>query len=77
VRIWSDVPAWAPGDPTMYVSVERSIAAGLTLRPFAVTALDTLEWDKARPAADRAKRAAGMTRAREAELLAMWERRGR
>ncbi len=77
VRIWSDVPAWAPGDPTMYVSVERSVAAGLTFRPFAVTALDTLEWDKARPAADRAKRAAGMTRAREAELLAMWGRRGR
>lgn len=77
VRIWSDVPAWAPGDPTMYVSVERSVAAGLTFRPLAVTALDTLEWDKARPAAERAKRAAGMTRAREAELLAMWGRRGR
>lgn len=77
VRIWSDVPAWAPGDPTMYVSVERSVAAGLTYRPFAVTALDTLEWDKARPAADRVKRAAGMTRAREAELLALWGRRAR
>lgn len=77
VRIWSDVPAWAPGDGTMFVSVERSVAAGLTYRPFAVTALDTLEWDKARPAADRAKRAAGMTRARETELLAMWRQRGR
>jgi len=77
VRIWSDVPAWAPGDPTMYVSVERSIAAGLTFRPFAVTALDTLEWDKARPAAERAKRAAGMTRARETELLALWGRQRR
>jgi len=77
VRIWSDVPAWAPGDGTMYVSVDRAVAAGLTYRPFAVTALDTLEWDKARPAADRAKRAAGMTRAREAELLAMWRQRGR
>jgi 2'-hydroxyisoflavone reductase len=77
VRIWSDLPAWAPGDGTMYVSVDRAVAAGLTYRPFAVTALDTLEWDKARPAADRAKRAAGMTRAREAELLAMWRQRGR
>ena len=76
VRIWSDLPAWAPGDPLMYVSVERAVAAGLSYRPLAVTALDTLEWDKARPAAERGKRAAGMTRAREAELLALWHQRG-
>lgn len=77
VRIWSDVPAWAPGDPMMYVSVARAIAAGLTYRPFAVTALDTLQWDLARPAAERGKRAAGMTRAREAELLGVWRQRAR
>jgi 2'-hydroxyisoflavone reductase len=76
-RIWSEIPAWAPGDPLMYVSVKRAVAAGLTYRPFAVTALDTLEWDKSRPAADRAKRAAGMTRARESELLAAWRQKGR
>jgi 2'-hydroxyisoflavone reductase len=75
--IWSEIPAWAPGDPLMYVSVARAVAAGLTYRPFAVTALDTLEWDKSRPAADRAKRAAGMTRAREAELLALWKKGAR
>ena len=75
--IWSEIPAWAPGDALMYVSVARAVAAGLTYRPFAVTALDTIEWDKARPAAERAKRAAGMTRAREAELLALWRKRGR
>jgi 2'-hydroxyisoflavone reductase len=75
VRIWSELPAWAPGDPLMYVSVARAIAAGLTYRPFAVTALDTLEWDKSRPAPERAKRAAGMTRQREAELLALWKQR--
>jgi 2'-hydroxyisoflavone reductase len=77
VRIWSDIPAWAPGDPMMYVSVARAVDAGLTYRPLAVTALDTLQWDLARPAADRMKRAAGMTRAREAELLAMWRQRAR
>jgi len=75
VRIWSELPAWAPGDPLMYVSVKRAVAAGLTYRPLAVTARDTLEWDLSRPAADRAKRAAGMTRAREAELLALWKER--
>ncbi len=77
VRMWSDLPAWAPGDPMMYVSVARAVAAGLTYRPLAVTALDTLQWDLARPAAERTKRAAGMTRAREAELLALWRQRAR
>ena len=76
VRIWGELPAWAPGDPLMYVSVARAVAAGLTYRPFAVTAHDTLVWDKGRPAAERAKRAAGLPRAREAELLALWRKRG-
>lgn len=77
VRIWGDLPAWAPGDPLMSVSVARAVAAGLTYRPLAVTALDTLEWDKARPAAERAKRAAGLPREREAALLARWRQRER
>ena len=72
LRVWSDIPAWAPGDPLMFVNVKRAVAAGLTFRPLATTAADTIEWDKARPAAERAKRAAGMTRAREAEVLAAW-----
>ncbi len=72
VAIWSELPAWAPGDPLMYVDVSRAVAAGLTYRPLADTARDTLAWDKARPAAERAKRAAGMTRAREQELLTRW-----
>lgn len=75
VGIWSEMPAWAPGDPLMYVNVSRAIAAGLTYRPLAVTAMDTIAWDKARPEAERAKRAAGMTRAREKELLALWKKR--
>lgn len=76
-RIWSEIPAWAPGDPLMYVNVSKAVAAGLTYRPFAVTALDTLEWDKQRPAAERAKRQAGMTREREREILARWKARAR
>jgi 2'-hydroxyisoflavone reductase len=54
------------------VSVARAVAAGLTYRPLAVTAMDTIAWDKARPAAERSKRAAGIPRAREAEVLARW-----
>lgn len=75
VRVWSDLPAWAPGEPLMYVSVERAVAAGLTFRPFAVTARDTINWDRSRPPAERATRAAGLTRAREAEVLAAWRAR--
>ncbi len=77
VRIWSELPAWAPGDPLMYVNVKRAVAAGLTYRPLAVTAFDTLQWDLARPAAERAKRAAGLPRARETELLALWRQRSK
>ncbi|MBK8250153.1 MAG: NAD-dependent epimerase/dehydratase family protein [Gemmatimonadetes bacterium] len=77
LRIWSDIPAWAPGDPLMYVSVARAVAAGLTYRPLATTAMDLIAWDKARPAAEREKRAAGITRAREAEVLAAWKQRSR
>jgi len=72
---WSDIPAWSPGEPLMYVDVSRAVAAGLTFRTLADTARDTLAWDKARPAAERAKRAAGMSRAREKELLAAWRAR--
>ncbi len=77
VQIWGEMPAWAPGDPLMYVKVSKAIAAGLTYRPFAVTARDTLEWDKARPAAERAKRQAGMKREREAEILKAWKARAK
>lgn len=59
----------------MYVNVERAVAAGLTFRPFAVTARDTIAWDRSRPPAERAKRAAGLSRAREAEVLAAWRAR--
>ena len=76
VRPWSDVPAWIPGDGLMYVDIRRALAEGLTFRPLAVTALDTLEWDKARPAEERENRSAGMSRERERELLEAWQRRG-
>jgi 2'-hydroxyisoflavone reductase len=72
VRPWGDLPAWIPGDALGYVNVDRAIAAGLTFRPLAVTALDTLEWDKTRPPEERAERRAGMSREREAELLKQW-----
>jgi 2'-hydroxyisoflavone reductase len=53
VAVWSQLPAWAPGEPLMFVSVKRAVDAGLTFRPLAVTAADTIAWDKSRPAAER------------------------
>ncbi len=76
VAMWSELPAWAGGNPIMYVDVSKAVAAGLTYRPLADTARDTVEWDKSRPAADRAKRAAGLPREREKQLLALWNARG-
>ena len=49
-----------------------SYAVGLTLRPLAETARDTLAWQRATPDAVRT----GLTRQREAEVLAAWRARG-
>jgi len=72
VQPWSDLPAWIPGDPLMFVDVRDAVAAGLTFRPLAVTARDLLAWDKTRPAEERANRSFGMTREREREVLSAW-----
>ena len=75
LRPWSDLPAWIPGDPLSLVSVARAVNAGLTYRPLAVTALDTLEWDRTRPDEVRDERRAGMSREREREVLEAWAAR--
>lgn len=50
----------------------RAIAAGLRFRPLAVTARDTLDWHRTRSAAEQATLRTGLSREREAELLARW-----
>jgi nucleoside-diphosphate-sugar epimerase len=69
---WSDLPAWIPGAPLMFVDVRDAVAAGLTFRPLSVTARDTLDWDKTRPAEERENRRVGMSREREREVLEAW-----
>ncbi|MBX3147827.1 MAG: SDR family oxidoreductase [Gemmatimonadales bacterium] len=49
---------------------DRAFAAGLTFRPFADTARDTLHWFKTLPAARQAKLLAGLTAEQEQKLLA-------
>jgi 2'-hydroxyisoflavone reductase len=76
VSPWSDLPAWIPGDPLMFVAYQRSVDAGLTFRPLADTARDTLLWDETRPAEQRTNRRFGMSRAREREVLEAWHAAG-
>ena len=77
VAPWGEMPLWVGSDPGMAgfaaVSVEKALAAGLTSRPIAETIRDTLKWHATRP---EAPLRAGITREREAELLAKWHARG-
>jgi 2'-hydroxyisoflavone reductase len=51
------------------------VGAGLTFRPLAVTARDTIDWFKTLPADRQSKMLAGLTPEREAQVLAAWHAR--
>jgi 2'-hydroxyisoflavone reductase len=76
VRAWSDMPVWIPprGETAGFMrrSIARALAAGLTFRPLADTARDTLTYYHAQPADRQAALRAGMEPAREKEILALW-----
>lgn len=81
VRAWSNMPVWTADGPENGAfsrrSIAKALAAGLTFRPLAVTAKETLAWNKTRPEADlqalaEGKRA-GISAQREADLLAAWK----
>ena len=81
VRGWRHMPIWLPPNgPTagfLRRSVAKALAAGLTFRPLAVTAKDTLDWHKTRPAEEQKATlegaVAGIPPAKEAEVLAAWK----
>jgi 2'-hydroxyisoflavone reductase len=77
VQAWSDMPVWVPGQGESAgfarISVRKALAAGLTFRPLATTAADTLAWFNQQPAERQAKLHAGLAPEREAELLAAWK----
>lgn len=74
---WSDLPAWIPAGPETSGfgtrSIARALAAGLTFRPHAQTALDTLAWWRTLPAERRAELRAGLKPEREQAILAAWK----
>lgn len=81
VRGWRHMPIWLPPQgPTagfLRRNVSKAVANGLTFRPLAVTAHDTLAWHKTRPDAEQSAlldgAVAGISAAREAEVLAAWK----
>jgi 2'-hydroxyisoflavone reductase len=83
VRAWRDMTVWEPpvGRTAGYQrrDASKAIAKGLTFRPVAVTAKDTLDWHKTRPAAEQEATLAGTINGvglkREAEVLAAWKTR--
>lgn len=76
VAPWSDMPVWVPprGEEGGFttISIRRALDKGLTFRPLSDTARATLDWFKKQPAERQAKLRAGITKEREAEVLAAW-----
>ena len=85
VRGWRHMPIWLPPNgPTagfLRRSNAKAVAAGLTFRPLAMTAKDTLDWHKTRPEAEQKATVegavAGISPTKEAEVLAAWKASGR
>ena len=78
VSPWGDMPTWIPRTDPDYAGANASNArarsAGLTFRPLAVTAVDSLEWFNAAPADAQARmlKGAGLAADRERQVLASW-----
>lgn len=79
VRPWMDMTVWIPPregfEGFARVECGRAIAEGLTFRPLAETARDTLEWFQTLPEERRSRMKAGLPAEREAEVLAAWHAR--
>lgn len=73
VTPWSELPVWLGGEEAglTQIDIGRALAQGLTMRPHEATLADTLAW--ARGGVPR-KPKAGLSREREAALLASWKK---
>lgn len=79
VRRWVDMPAWVPpsGESAGFArrNISRAISKGLSFRPLASTAKDTLDFYESEPEERKAKLRAGLAPEREKEVLAAWHGR--
>ncbi|MFD8564700.1 NAD-dependent epimerase/dehydratase family protein [Streptosporangium canum] len=73
---WTGLPLWRDYKGTWHVDAERARKAGLVCRPLAETVADTYAWLRggALVASERSAEL-GITREREAQLLAAWDAR--
>ena len=75
VEPWSDMPVWTGKDSGLaQTKIDRALSKGLTFRPLADTARDTLAWFKSLPQDRRSHLRAGLTSEHEAEVLAAWHK---
>lgn len=76
VAPWSHMPVWIPPSGAYAGFAQRSIAKalahGLSFRPLADTARDTLDWFRTLPDDRQAALRAGIDAVREREVLAAW-----
>jgi 2'-hydroxyisoflavone reductase len=79
VRPYQEMPVWQPArggrEGFARFDITPELALGLTFRPLAVTARDTLDYYHAQPAERQATLRAGLTPEREQEVLTEWHRR--
>ena len=76
IEAWSDMPVWTGEEAGMArTNINRALAKGLTFRPLAETARDTLAWFKSQSQDRQSKLKAGLTAERETEVLAAWHKR--
>lgn len=76
IRPYSNMPVWMPPGPGREgfakFDLTPEVEAGLTFRPLAVTAKETLDYHFSRPLEEQDPLKAGVTPEREAEVLAAW-----
>ena len=76
VEAWSDMPVWAGKESGIArTNISRALSKGLTFRPLANTARDTLAWFKSLPPDRQSKLRAGLTAEREKEVLTAWKKK--
>jgi 2'-hydroxyisoflavone reductase len=76
VQPWSDMPVWTGKEGALSrTKIDRALNKGLTFRPLAETARDTLAWFKSLPQDRQSKLRAGLSPEREAEVLAAWKQK--
>src|SRR6266478_5481837 len=75
VEPWSDMPVWTGKESGLArAKIDRALSKGLTFRPLAETARDTLAWFKPLPQDRQSKLRAGLTSEREMEVLTTWRK---